>query len=677
VTTTEDKNNLTTILDKNSDNMTEPERWALMHLYAKHSQEFIVWRDANGNKKFISESCHRLTGFSASEFMRQEHLLEKRIHPDDLPQWQQSHRDSHAHHTIQFRLIKADNTVVWFEHSCTPILDDSGTMVSRIGNFVDITTIKQAESTAQKLALALEQNDYGIAITNTEGIIEYANPAFIEMHCTTIKTMPGECYYLLQPDSEHCADIKKALAQDHVWSQEIQAPTTNKWLSVRISSIHDEHSQLSNLLIATFDITKRVHNKEQLELQHIQLQQLFKKVENGKREWEWSLDCIEEVVLLVDSANRVVRTNKAIQTLYNIEIATLLGKNWHSLLPDDLRQLEQLPAKGQYHDIQRDKWLEFRIFPFREGAFATEIAQIVTIHDITAMCQLNHELAEAYDKMKSTQGQMVHQEKMASIGQLAAGVAHEINNPTGFISSNLTSLNKYTKRLSEHIEFLEDIIRSSGDEAKIAEAKQHQKKLKLNFIQEDITDLIAESLEGAERITNIVKNLKSFSRVDDTAAALTNLHECLDAALSIGWNELKYTTEVKKDYQVIPEIYCSAQELNQVFLNLLVNAAQAMTQSGDKKLGEIVIGTATAEPWVVITISDNGSGIPAEILSRIFEPFFTTKDVGKGTGLGLSICYDIIQKHHGELTVESEMGVGTTFTIKLPIITTKPEGATD
>ncbi len=643
-----------------------------MHLFSRHSQEFIIWRDANGHNKFVSESCLNLTGYSAQEIMQQDNLLEKLIHPNDLSLWQEQHLTNINHHTIQFRLIKSNGTTVWFEHCCTPVFDDSGAFKSYFGNFVDITTIKQAEQTSQKLALALEQNDYGVAITDMDGVIEYANPAFIEMHSSTIKTMPGESYYLLQPDSDQALTIKNTLEQEHIWRDEIKSPNSDRWLSIRISSIFDEHGQMSNFLIATFDITRRIHDKEQMVQQHNQLHELFKKVENSKCEWEGSLDCIEQVVLLVDSADRVVRANKAIKALYGSEVTDLLGENWHTLLPEELARHKPLPKEGQFHDAQRDKWLEYRIFPFKEGALTTAVAQIVTINDITAMWQLNQDLASAYDQMKSAQGHMVHQEKMASIGQLAAGVAHEINNPTGFIASNLTSLAKYTKRLSEHIKFLENIIQASGAEGSIAEVKQHQKQLKLNFIQEDIPSLIEESLEGAQRITKIVQNLKSFSRIDDTAAALSNLHECLDAALSIGWNEIKYTAEVKKDYQDIPNIYCSAQELNQVFLNLIVNAAQAMSSSGGNGLGEIIVSTATEEPWVVIKISDNGSGMPKEILSRIFEPFYTTKDVGKGTGLGLSIGYDIIQKHHGELSVESELGVGTTFTIKLPIITEKP-----
>lgn len=667
----------TALLGTLPDTITAQECQTLMCLHTKHSHEFLIWSDVNGRKKFVSESCLNLTGFSAQEIMAHDTLLEKHIHPDDLPLWQDRHRADTKHHTMQFRLIKPDDTISWFEHSYTPIFDNSGTVISHIGNFVDITTIKQAEQTSQKLALALEQNDYGVAITSMDGVIEYANPAFIAMHSSTIKTMPGDIFQLFQPGSNQANIIRSTLAQDNIWRDEYRSSISDKWLSIRISPIFDEHSNLSNCLIATFDITQRISDKAQMQQQHNQLQALFKNVENAKHEWERSLDCIEEVVLLVDRTDRVVRSNKAIHTLYGLDITDVLGQNWRTLLPTELAQLEQLPSEGQFHDQQHDKWLQFRIFPFREGAFTTEIAKIVTIHDITAMWQLNQDLADAYDQMKSAQGQMVHQEKMASIGQLAAGVAHEINNPTGFIASNLTSLAKYTRRLSEHIEFLEKLIQNSGHQDAIDEVKQHQKQLKLHFIQEDIADLIEESLEGAQRITKIVQNLKSFSRVDDTASAVSNLHECLDAALSIGWNEIKYTAEVKKDYQDIPDIYCSAQELNQVFLNLLVNAAQAMSGAGEKNTGEILISTATEDPWVVIKISDNGSGMPKNILSRIFEPFFTTKDVGKGTGLGLSICYDIIQKHHGKLTVESEVGVGTTFTIKLPIITTKPDKTTN
>ncbi len=278
---------------------------------------------------------------------------------------------------------------------------------------------------------------------------------------------------------------------------------------------------------------------------------------------------------------------------------------------------------------------------------------------VTAKTQ---ELTESYKDLKQVHDQMLQQEKMASIGQLAAGVAHEINNPTGFIGSNLNSLQKYVGKLNEGIAFMEQTIKAVDDPEITAELKQMKRKLKFDFIQEDIDDLITESKDGIERIALIVRNLKSFSRAEDDTLKLTDLQECLEGSLSIAWNEIKYKAKVEKNYQDLPPINCLPQQLSQVFVNLMVNAAQAIEDQGI-----ITVNTRQEKDWAVVEISDSGSGISPENLERIFEAFYTTKEVGKGTGLGLSICHDILQKHQGMISVASQVGEGSCFTIKLPL----------
>ncbi len=274
----------------------------------------------------------------------------------------------------------------------------------------------------------------------------------------------------------------------------------------------------------------------------------------------------------------------------------------------------------------------------------------------------NRELQEALGNLKSSQSTVLHQEKMASIGQLAAGVAHEINNPTGFITSNLGTLNKYVSKLSSYISTLSAIVESGESPETVEEVKKEKKKLKIDYILNDLTDLISESLDGANRIKVIVQNLKSFSRVDEADCKHSDINECMESTLNIVWNELKYKAAVTKEYGDLPQVKCFPQQINQVFMNILVNASHAIEDQG-----EIKIKTWNGDGWIHISISDTGSGIPEEKVTKIFEPFFTTKDVGKGTGLGLSITYEIIQKHHGEILVDSEVGKGTTFTIKLPV----------
>jgi signal transduction histidine kinase len=273
---------------------------------------------------------------------------------------------------------------------------------------------------------------------------------------------------------------------------------------------------------------------------------------------------------------------------------------------------------------------------------------------------VEHQKSE--DTMKSMQAQIIQQEKMASIGQLAAGVAHEINNPMGFITSNLTSLGKYAERLDTYIAALQKSLYECPGHPCLDDLDHLRQKLKVDYIISDVNELINESLDGANRVRRIVQDLKSFSRVDQAEETNANLNECLETTINIAWNELKYISTLERQFGIIPEISCNPQQLNQVFLNLLVNAAQAMDHQGI-----ITVRTWLEPGWVCVSVSDTGKGMPKDVQKRVFEPFYTTKPAGKGTGLGLSISADIIRKHHGQITVKSVPEEGTTFTVRLPV----------
>ena len=258
---------------------------------------------------------------------------------------------------------------------------------------------------------------------------------------------------------------------------------------------------------------------------------------------------------------------------------------------------------------------------------------------------------------------MLQREKMASIGQLAAGVAHEINNPIGFITSNLATMGKYAERLSAFINRQSELCAPLMTEGLRDELERTRRELKIDQILADLSPLISESLDGAGRVRTIVLDLKSFSRPDEGECKTASIVECLDSAVNIVWNELKYKATLRKDYGEIPLVRCYPQQLNQVFMNLLVNASHAIETKGT-----ITIRTSRRDDGqVCIEIADTGKGIPPEHLSRIFEPFFTTKPVGKGTGLGLSLSYGIVDRHQGHIEVDSQVGVGTRFRVLLPI----------
>ncbi|MFA5983105.1 MAG: ATP-binding protein [Methylococcaceae bacterium] len=282
--------------------------------------------------------------------------------------------------------------------------------------------------------------------------------------------------------------------------------------------------------------------------------------------------------------------------------------------------------------------------------------------------QRNKDLHEAFDKIKEVQGQLVQSEKLASVGQLAAGVAHEINNPIGYINSNLTTLKNYVEDLLALVAIYENIEPTLTEPTQLQQIETYKQQIDLAFLKSDVLDLLDESMEGALRVKKIVQDLKDFSHSGgDDDWQWANLQSGLESTLNIVNNEIKYKAKVVKEFGDIPEIRCLPHQLNQVFMNLLVNAAHAIENEGI-----ITVRTGADNDTVWVEVSDNGKGIEPEHLNKIFDPFFTTKPVGKGTGLGLSVSYSIINKHKGKIELDSRVGIGTTFRIILP----KNEAAT-
>jgi two-component system NtrC family sensor kinase len=285
-------------------------------------------------------------------------------------------------------------------------------------------------------------------------------------------------------------------------------------------------------------------------------------------------------------------------------------------------------------------------------------------HRVQELLRANEELKQLNAKLSDAQDKLMQSEKMASIGQLAAGVAHEINNPIGFIFSNFGTLERYLADLFEMLAAYEEAESVLAGSPVAARLKELREKIELDYLKEDIPSLMAESKDGITRVRNIVQNLKDFSRVDTSQKwVLADLHHGIDSTLNIVNNEIKYKADVVKEYGQLPDIECLPSELNQVFMNLLVNAAHSIR--ADR--GTITIRTGANESQVWVEVQDTGEGIAKENLGRIFDPFFTTKPVGKGTGLGLSLSYGIVKKHMGSIDVTSEPGEGTCFRVTLPI----------
>jgi signal transduction histidine kinase len=297
-----------------------------------------------------------------------------------------------------------------------------------------------------------------------------------------------------------------------------------------------------------------------------------------------------------------------------------------------------------------------------------------TLQVVTELKKVEQELREAkaesdsslrrsLQQLEAARNQLIQSEKMAAIGQLAAGVAHEINNPIGYINSNFYTLQHYVAMLEQLFAAYDEVHdRLPEGHPEKERIRQARDAIDLAFLRDDLPKLIQESRQGGERVKKIVMDLKNFARQDETVWEEATVNDLCEHTLNIVYNELKYKAEIVKEYGETPPIRCHPVQLEQVLVNLLVNAAQSI-----ETRGVITLRTATTEGKVIMEVEDTGCGIAPEHLPRLFEPFFTTKPPGSGTGLGLSISYSIVQRHGGDITVRSTPGKGTVFRVSLPI----------
>ncbi len=386
---------------------------------------------------------------------------------------------------------------------------------------------------------------------------------------------------------------------------------------------------------------------------------------NAKQEIEAVFDSITDPTVVVDAEGRVMRANRAFSHLVRKPFQDVLGQGLPDLLgpvgvgpvPGLVRDLfaEATPAQAEHRSPSGTVYT-VRAFPmFKRGRVE---AAVIRYQDVTAERELKYRLIQS--------------EKMASVGQLAAGIAHEINNPVGFISSNLNRLAEYSEELQRvcrrWTEIAEEVAAGRMPPGEAWETfRQARMQADLEYVLGDIQDIVAECREGTERIRNIVTDLKTFSHPGDGDFQYTDINASLESTLNIARNELKYHCEVVRDFGELPAVLCRPQRLNQVFLNLIVNAAQAIPKSGT-----VTVRTRAEGDRVTVEVTDTGTGIPEEKLLRIFDPFFTTKPAGEGTGLGLHLAATIVRDHGGEIQVESRVGEGSTFRVVLPVV---PPGA--
>ena len=418
---------------------------------------------------------------------------------------------------------------------------------------------------------------------------------------------------------------------------------------------------------------------------------LAKQVADLQRYNENIIQNMNSALLVVDLEGRITYANPTAEHILDAEPGGLRGLPVWDWFPNAPREeilisrtlQENARFRGAETVISRPSG---RIVPIgiscapmsdRDG---TPLGAVAIFQDLTEIKQL--------------QRQVLQTEKMASIGQLAAGVAHEINNPMGFIHANLCQMAEYLDDLAkvwEKTEALRKAVQQlqpsqPGAEPRVPEEIQRATgeldvvidKVEADFLISDFGKAVRESLEGSERIRHIVQDLRAFSHQDTAELVESDLNQCLDSTANIVWTMMKHSVSLTKQYDELPPVYCFPMQLKQVFMNLIVNAYQAIEASGggDGARGEIHLRTELRGEAIAILVTDNGTGIVPDALGRIFDPFFTTKEVGVGTGLGLSTSFNIVRRHGGTIRVESTEGQGTTFEVLLPLDVFDPRAET-
>ncbi|MCX8111399.1 MAG: PAS domain S-box protein, partial [Syntrophorhabdaceae bacterium] len=421
-------------------------------------------------------------------------------------------------------------------------------------------------------------------------------------------------------------------------------------------------------------------------------------IQENEEKYRTLFEAAKDAIILIDvNKDRIIECNDSALEMFHCKNEDIIGSSIFKFIPEKQPDgsyskeiimamvkdvIKGKPKSFECRHIRPDRTLfdceeSLNAFKLKDSTIIMSIIRDITLrkeHEkieknlFQELENKNIELTNANMEIKDSQARIIQQEKLASIGQLAAGIAHEINNPMGFILSNLNTLKKYTERLIDFVNAQKDIIKrlieAQNIDSKeiIEELSKKERSLKIDYIVNDVLSLIDESMEGGQKIKQIVTDLKTFSHADKSSYAMIDLNKIIESALNIVWNEIKYKATVEKDYGDIPPLMGNVSQIGQVLMNILVNAAQAIQDKG-----QINIKTWHDNDDIFIAISDTGHGIPKDLIGKIFEPFFTTKEVGKGTGLGLSIAYDIVRKHNGDITVDTEPGRGTTFTIRFPV----------
>ena len=562
----------------------------------------------------------------------------------------------------------------------------------------EIRERQKVEKRLDMLSVGIEQSPISYLITDPEGTIEYANSMFTELTGYSAKEVFGKNPRMFQ-SGKHGADFYKdmwdTIKGGETWSGEmcnIRKDGRLFWEKTSIYPVKNDDGEIIHFIAYKEDITEKRKERQELKGYREGLEKLIgertadlqrsnieleEEIISHKKtagrladaqnmahlgNWEWSTD--RDTIDGSKEFYRIIGLPYGEEKVTLLTFLSLIDKKERSQFEDALNK-----AVSELSTFDTELTL---ILPGskRRIISASGIAKPSGLEKAITVTGTVQDITERKKEEKEREGmqtQLLQADKMASIGQLAAGVAHEVNTPIGYVGSNVKALAKYMVEIIELLEVYRDfgVGLHEGTLTDIDEVYANTKRLEemidLNYILDDTESLVKESMDGIERIASIVAGLKNFSHSGTGAFEMYNINDCIKSAVKIAWHELKYKVTVVEDYGDLPLVRCRPQQLNQVFLNMIINASHAIEDTGN-----LTLKTYVEEESVVIEISDTGKGMDEETLLKVFDPFFTTKGVGRGSGLGLSIAYGIINDHGGTINVESTLGEGTAFRVTLP-----------
>lgn len=566
----------------------------------------------------------------------------------------------HPNETARDELELKNGT--FLDRYSSPVVDKNGVYYGRIWTFRDITERKRNEDELQQLSLAVEQSPVSVIITDREGKIGYVNRKFTECSGYAREEVVGKNPRILKSDltsPDLYRDLWATIKQGKVWSGEIcnkKKSGETYWEAASITPITNAKGEITHFLAVKEDITAR------------------RKAERDLRLTQFSVDHASEAIQWLDAEGRIVYANDASCATLKRSRDDLIG-----LGPTDERPVF---AKEYWDKLWQD--LKNRNSMTFESQVQTKTGESIPVEINANYLQFDGQeycftFARDITERRALEAQLRQAQKLEGIGHLAAGIAHEINTPTQFVTDNLTFMQDSWKSVFELLQRYRGAFRDAGDTplaALAASVQEAEQQCDLEFIATEVPRAIDQSLDGARRVAKIVRAMKEFSHPDSAEKTATDLNRAIESTITVARNEWKYVSEIVTEFDdTMPAVVCFPGDINQVVLNLIVNAAHAIKERVKEiEKGRITVRTRNCGEFVEISVQDTGTGIPAAIQGKVFDPFFTTKEVGKGTGQGLSFAYTVIvKKHAGKIWFETEIGKGTTFFVTLPTGVDAPE----